>query len=137
MWFNFVKIITPVLCLNKFWKIYGTFLSIWSMFRKKFELHKCCRLFCRIQSCSRCCLSKCFILNNWLHEVVCNLQDRLLSILHVWSNFSEFKCYLCAELFISYQTMIYLLYELTKTYFVKIIKLSCEVNHVVLCSKTC
>ena len=32
--------------------------------------------------------------------------------------------------------MIYLLYELIKTYFVKIIKLFCEVNHVVLCSKT-
>jgi len=34
MWFNFVKIITSVLCLNKFWKIYGTFISIWSMFWK-------------------------------------------------------------------------------------------------------
>ena len=34
MWFNFVKIITSVFCLNKFWKIYGTLLSIWSMLWK-------------------------------------------------------------------------------------------------------
>ena len=34
MLFSFVKIITSVLCLDKFWKIYGTFLRIWSMFWK-------------------------------------------------------------------------------------------------------
>ena len=32
MLFNFVKIITSVLWLDKFWKIYGTFISIWSLF---------------------------------------------------------------------------------------------------------
>ena len=34
MWLNFEKNITSVQCLNKFWKFYGTFLSIWSMFWK-------------------------------------------------------------------------------------------------------
>ena len=32
MWFNFVRIITSVLCLDKLWKIYRTFIRIWCLF---------------------------------------------------------------------------------------------------------
>ena len=34
MWCILLEFITPVLCLDKFWKMYGTFMSIWSMFWK-------------------------------------------------------------------------------------------------------
>ena len=51
--------------------------------------------------------------------------------------FSEFKYYLCTELLISLQIMFDMLYKLFETYFVSLIKLSCDVNHVVLCSHRC
>ena len=34
MCFNIVKIITLVLCIDKFWKIYEVFIRIWSLFWK-------------------------------------------------------------------------------------------------------
>ena len=42
---------------------------------------------CIIQSCSRCCLNKWIVLNKWLHDLVWNLQDRLLCLPSVWCNF--------------------------------------------------
>ena len=51
--------------------------------------------------------------------------------------FSEFKYYFCIELLISLQIMFDMLYKLFETYFVNLIKLSCDVNHVVLCSHRC
>ena len=37
MWFNFVKIISSVLCIYKFWTIYRKFRGIWSMFWEIFS----------------------------------------------------------------------------------------------------
>ena len=51
--------------------------------------------------------------------------------------FAEFKYCLCTELLISLQIMFDMLYKLFETYFVSLIKLSCDVNHVVLCSHRC
>ena len=89
---------------------------------KNFELHKCCSLSYRIQSCSMYYLNKCC---------------RMLSVLPVLSNFVAFKCWLYSELLISLQIMFDMLYKLFETYFVSLIKLSGDVNHVVLCSHRC
>ena len=61
------------------------------------------------------------------------LQGRLLSVFTVLSNFTEVRYYLYTELLNSLQTMIYVLYKLFETYFASLIKLSGDVNHVVLC----
>ena len=51
--------------------------------------------------------------------------------------FAEIKYCLCIELLISLPIMFDMLYKLFETYFVSSIKLSCDVNHVVLCSHKC
>ena len=136
MWFSFVKIITSVLCLDKFWKIYGTFISLWSIFWTIFS---------------------------FISVVVCSVEFNLV-LGAVWIN-DLFWLFGCIKWYETYRVdcSLYFLFEvillnlnvvcvlsylflskpwftccvLTKTYFAKIIKLSCEVNHVVLCSKTC
>ena len=65
------------------------------------------------------------------------LQGRLLYVFTVWSNFTEVRYCLYTELLNSLQTMIYMLYKLTNTYFVSLIKLFCEVDLDVLCSNHC
>ena len=137
MWFNFVKIITSVLYLDKFWKLYRTFIYIWCMFWE---------------------------ILNFIIVVVCSIEFNLvLGVVWVnilfwiigcmeWYEIYRIDCslyFLFELIFLNLNTgcvlsclilnkpWFYMLCEPTKTYFVKIIKLSCEVNHVVLCSKTC
>ena len=137
MWFTFVKIIASVLCLHKFLKIYSTFISIWRLLRKILS-------FISVVVCSEefnLALGVVWItVLLWLisglkwHEIFrvdCSLYYLFeVILLHLnagcflsYSILSEpcFKCY------VSY----------TKTYFVKLIKLSCDVIHVVLCSHRC
>ena len=137
MWFIFVYFITSVLCLDKFWKIYEVFIIICSLFWK---------------------------FSNFISIVVCPIEFNLaLSTISIivlfWLNvcmkwhefyrvdysmyilfeviFSEFKYYLCTELLISLQIMFDMLYKIFETYFVSLMKLSCDVNQVVLCSHKC
>ena len=84
MWFNFVKIITSVLCLDKFWKIYGMFISIWSMFWEilsfigvavcSVEIHLCLNIICfEYFSCIHALLflAKLFTASWWLDVLPC------------------------------------------------------------------
>ena len=137
MWFNFVKIITSFLCLAKFWNIYEMFIFMWGLFWK---------------------------ILSFISAVVCSVEiDIALGVVWItvlfwliggmkWNEFYrvdlslyllfeviffEFKYCLCTELLISLQIMFDMLYKLFETYFVSLIKLSCDVNHVVLCSHRC
>ena len=123
----------PRLILKNLWGVHNHMMSV----LKNFEHHKCCSLFCRNWSCSRCSLNNCFILINWWHEMEWIFQGRVLSVFTVWSNLTEVRYCLYTELLNSLQTMIYMLYKLTNTYFVSLIKLFCEVDLVVLCSNCC
>ena len=120
------------LCLDKFWKIYEVFIIIWSLFGKMLSFISI--VVCSIEfnlALSTIWIIVLFWLNGWI------LQGRLLYVHPVWNNFAEFRCCLCIELLNSLPTMIYMLYKLNETYFVSIIKLPCDVNHVVLWSKKC
>ena len=84
MWFSFVKIITSVLCLDKFWKIYGTFISIWVMFWKflsfigvvvcSIEINLCLNIICfEYFSCNHALLflAKLFTTSCWSDVLPC------------------------------------------------------------------
>ena len=84
MWFIFVKIITSVLCLDKFWNIYRMFISIWSIFWEilsfigmvvcSVEIHLCLNIICfEYFSCNHALLflAKLFIASCWLDVLPC------------------------------------------------------------------
>ena len=84
MLFNIAKIITSVLCLDKFWKIYRMFISILIMFWEIFsfigmvvcsvEIHLCLNKICFVYfSCnhSLLVLAKLFTASCWLDVLPC------------------------------------------------------------------
>ena len=97
MWFNFFKIITSVLCLDKFWTIYRTFISIWSLFWEylsfisvvvcSIEIHLCLNIICfEYFSCIHALLflAKLFIISFWLDVLPCINFVAVESILNLW-----------------------------------------------------
>ena len=133
----FCLIITSVLCLDKFLKIYEVFISIWSLFWKILSFLNV--VVCPIEfniSLSTICIIVSFWLNGCMkwHEFYRVDYSMYIQFEVI---FSEFKYYLCTELLISLQIMFDMLYKLFETYFVSLIKLSCDVNHVILCSHRC
>ena len=107
MWFNFAKIITSVLCLDKFWTIYRTFISIWSLFWEylsfisvvvcSIEIHLCLNIICfEYFSCIHALLfwAKLFIASCWLDVLPCinfvaaesilNLCFKIIKVFHAF-----------------------------------------------------
>ena len=84
MCFNFVKIITSVLCLDKFWKNYEVFIIMWSLIWKILsfisavvcfvEIHLCLNIICfEYFSCNHALLflAKLFTASCWLYVLPC------------------------------------------------------------------
>ena len=97
MCFNFVKIITSVLCLDKFLKIYRTFISMWSLLWEilsfisvvvcSVEIHFCLNIICfEYFSCIHALLflAKLFIASFWLDVLPCKNFVAAESILSLW-----------------------------------------------------
>ena len=97
MWFHFVKIITSILCLDKFWKIYRTFISMWSLFCEilslisvvvcSVETHLCLNIiYFEYFSCIHALLflAKLFIASCWLDVLPCINFVAAESILSLW-----------------------------------------------------
>ena len=98
IWFNFVKIITSVLCLDKFWKIHRTFISLWSLFCEilsfisvvvcSMEIHLRLNIICiEYFSCIHALLllAKLFITSFWLDVIPCINFVAAESVLNLWS----------------------------------------------------
>ena len=97
MWCSFVEFITSVLCLDKFWKIYRTFISIWSLFWEilsfisivvcSVEIHLCLNIICfEYFSCIHALLflAKLFITSFWLYVISCINFVAVESVLNLW-----------------------------------------------------
>ena len=124
-------------CLDKFWKNYEVFIIIWSLFWKMLSFISV--VVCPIEfnlALSTIWIIVLFWLNGCMKWHEFYRVDYSMYILFEVS-FAEFKYCLCTELLISLQIMFDMLYKLFETYFVSLIKLSCDVNHVVLCSHRC